>query len=379
MQKAIHIRTVGTKRQLKAFAKFPWRVYKDDPLWVPPLISDQIANLDPLRGSFHRHAEIALFTAHRGEELLGTIAAFVDQRAIEYLDHAVGGFGFFEVIEDYSVAERLLETACDWLRDQNIPEMRGPTNFTDSERPGVLVDGRDCPPVMLEAHTPPYYQDFLENFGMERDHDLFAYRAYRHQIGEELKNLPPELSRVADIARTVANATIRKVNMDNWSEEISTAHHLFNTTLRHLPAHVPMSLSDFQRFADQLRPFIDPDLALFAEVQGKPVGFCVALPDINQVLIHLNGRLFPFGWLRVKRLISQIDAVTFKLMGVLEEYRRRGIDALLYLEAVKSIYEKGYRWMDGSVTSEQNIMVNLIANRLGAERYKHFRVYRLTL
>jgi GNAT superfamily N-acetyltransferase len=243
----------------------------------------------------------------------------------------------------------------------------------------VLVAGADCPPVMLEAHNPPYYKDFLERYGMEKDHDLYAWRAFRSQIGEELKNIPPELNRVAEVARKVANVTIRKIRMDDWEDEINTAIDLFNDTLKHLPDYIPLDVAEFRRTADQIRLFLDPDLALFAEVNGHAIGFCIAIPDINRAFIHLNGRLFPLGVLKLRRLISQIDVVTFKLMGIREEYRRHGIDALLYLEAVKAVYRKGYAWLDGSVTSEYNSMVNLIANRLGAERYKHYRIYKMNL
>ncbi|MGD8998604.1 MAG: GNAT family N-acetyltransferase, partial [Anaerolineae bacterium] len=162
-------------------------------------------------------------------------------------------------------------------------------------------------------------------------------------------------------------------------EEIATAHHLFTTTLHSLTDRAAMTLPEFQRLADQVRPFLDPNLALFAEAGGKPVGFCVAIPDINRALIHLNGRLLPFGWLKLRYYMPRIDVVVFKSMGVLDSYRRRGIDALLYLQAVKAFFDGGYKWLDGSVTSETNPKINLVAQRLGAERYKHYRLYRISL
>jgi GNAT superfamily N-acetyltransferase len=140
-----------------------------------------------------------------------------------------------------------------------------------------------------------------------------------------------------------------------------------------------MTQAEFHRLAQQIRPFLDPDLALIAEVEGEAVGFLIALPDINRALIQINGRLFPFGWLRFRRALRQVDVVTFKMVGVREQYRRRGIDALLYLEAVKAVYDKGYAWLDGSVSSEQNPMINRIAERLGAELYKHYRMYEMEL
>lgn len=379
MVSSLQIQPVTSQRDLRAFILFPWRVYQGDPNWVPPLISDQFNKLDPAKGPFYERADVSLFLARQGRQVVGSISAFVDHRRVAHLSQQVGGFGFFEVIEEYAVAEALLDAAVDWLYERNISLMVGPTNFTENEYPGVLVEGVDCPPVMLAAHTPLYYKEFLERYGMEKDHDLYAWRAFRSQIGEELKNIPPELNRVADVARRSANVTLRKVRMENWEAEIAAAHRLFNDTLNHLPGFVPIAEDEFRSLANQLRPFLDPDTALFAEDDGNPVGFCVALPDINRVLIHLNGRLFPFGWLKARRLISQIDVVSFKLMGILEEYRRRGIDAMLYLETVKAVYEKGYTWLDGSITSEYNPMINLLANRLGAERYKHFRLYQLKL
>jgi len=376
---SIQIQSVTTRRDLRAFVKFPWQVYKGDPNWVPPLIVERLGYLNSATGLFYRHADVALLLARRGRKVVGTVAAFVDHRRIKHLGRAEGGFGFFEVIEDYQVAEKLLDAACEWLRSHEIPVLRGPTNFTANDCPGVLIEGADCPPVMFEAHTPPYYKVFLERYGMEKENDLFAWRAFRSQIGEELKNLPPQLARVADVARKVANVTIRKIRMPEWDKEISTAHYLFDTTLRHIPDHIPLTEAEFHRLAEQMRRFIDPDLALFAEMEGQPVGFCVAIPDINRALIHLNGRLFPLGWLKLAHYVRQIDVVSFKLMGVLEEYRRRGIDALVYLEAVKAVFDKGYQWLDGSLASEFNPMVNLIAHRLGAERYKRYRLYRMDL
>jgi len=375
MSSSIQIQEVTTKRDLRAFVKFPWRVYKGDPNWVPPLISDRLNYLNPAKNPFFQRAEVALFLARRGKEVVGTIASFINEHAIEHLEEKVGNFGFFEVLEDYAVAERLLDTACAWVKERGMALIRGPYNFTRNDCPGVLIGGADCPPVVLAAHTPPYYKDFLEHYGMEKYVDSYAWRAMRSQIGEELQNVPPGIFRVAEAARRASKVTIRKARLENWDEEVAIAHYLFNTTLSHFPEHVPMTEEQFRRFAAELRPLLDPDLALFAEIDGKAVGFAIAIPDPNRILIHLNGRLFPFGWLKMWWYARRIDVVTFKLMGVLPEYRRRGIDALLYLEMLKAVFDKGYKWLDGSLTAEYNLMVNLLASRLGAERYKHYRVY----
>ncbi len=375
----ITVQQVTNRRDLQAFVRFPWRVYRGDHNWVPPLISQRLSYLNPATGPFYRGADVALFAARRGREIVGTIASFVDHRCIEHSGQMEGGFGFFEVLEEYAVAKELLDAAFQWLRDRGMRIVHGPTNFTRFEEPGVLIEGVDCPPVMLTAHTPPYYKDFLEKYGLEKDHDLFCWRASVEQIGEELRLLPEELTRVADVARRLANATIRSIRMEDWDSEVAVALEIFNDTLSHLEEHIPLTLVEFRRLADQMRPFLNPDLAVFAEVDGRAIGFCVAIPDVNRVLIHLNGRLLPFNWLRIGRFIQQVDVVSFKLMGVLERYRRRGIDALLYIQVLKAIYENGYKWLDGSVSSELNPLVNPLAFRLGAELYKRYRLYQMEL
>jgi len=370
---SIMIQEVTTKRDMRAFVRFPWRVYKGDPNWVPPLISEQINYLTPEKNPFFQHAEAALLLARRGGEIVGTVAPFINRRDLKYEEKEVGGFGFFEVLNDYAATEALLDAACAWVKERGMELIRGPYSFTRNDRPGILVESTDCPPVVLAGHTPPYYKDLLEQYGMEKHGDSYAWRAMRSQIGEELQNVPPEILRVGEAARKASNANIRKLR--NWDEDVAIAGHLFNATLSQYRDFMPMTEEQFRRFADQLRPLVDPDLALFAEIDGEAIGFAVAIPDPNRILIHLDGRLFPFGWLKMWWHAKRIDVVTYKLMGVLPEYRRRGIDALLYLDMLKEVFDKGYKWLDGSLTSEHNLLVNLLAGRLGGERYKHYRVY----
>ena len=375
----VKVRPVATRRDLKAFVKFPWRVYRGDPLWVPPLISDRLEYLDPSRGPFYKQGDVALLAAWRGRELAGTIAAFIDRPRVEHMDRQEGGFGFFEVLDDYEVARALLDACREWLRARGMTTVRGPTSFGDNDCPGILIEGTDYPPAMLEAHTPPYYRDFLERYGMVKDHDLYAWRATFERVGSELQGAPSELVHVADAVKGAGKVRIRSVRLEDWPAEVVTIRDLFNATIGQIPEAVPMGEEEFRRLADQMRPFLDPDLALIAQVDGRPVGFCVMIPDTNRVLRHLNGRLFPFNWLMVRRWIRQIDVVSFKLKGILPEYRRRGIDALLYVEALSKAKKNGYAWLDGSLTSELNPAVNVIAQSRGAERYKHYRLYRMEL
>lgn len=233
------------------------------------------------------------------------------------------------------------------------------------------------PPALLEAHTPLYYGEFAERFGLQKRSDFYAWRVSLSDLGPNLEALPQQLLRVFDATAKRGGVVVRKVRMDDWDNDLEIARNLFNTTLTHLPDHVPMNRETWERFAGQMRSFLDPDLALIAEIEGQPVGFLVCFPDINRVLLHLDGRLFPFGWLKMLWYRRRIDMVSFKLFGILEQYRRRGIDVLLYLRAVREAAAKGYRWLDGSLTSEFNPTVVRLAERLGAERYKHYRLYEM--
>ena len=380
MGSPIEICTVSSRRDLKTFVRFPWRIYKNDPLWVPPLISDRLKYLDPAKGPYYGQADITLLMASRGGEVLGTIAAFVDRNRVQHLGKREGGFGFFEVVSEYEVAARLLDACRAWLRERGMTAVLGPTNFGEFDCPGVLIAGAQLAPAMLEAHTAPWYKDFLDRYGMVKDHDMYAWRATFDRVGTELASVPSDLLKVAEAARRTGKIVIRSVRIkEDWPREVSIIRELFNITLSFLPDAMPMGEAEFRRLADDMRPLLDPDLALIAEVEGKPVGFCVVIPDSNRVLLRLNGRLFPFNWLRVKRFIREIDVVSFKLMGVLKEYRQRGIDAMLYVEALSKAREKGYAWLDGSLTSELNPAINLIARGRGAELYKHYRIYRMEL
>jgi GNAT superfamily N-acetyltransferase len=379
MSSAIEVKQILTRRDLDAFIRFPWKVYRGDPNWVPPLLSERRNRLNPEKNPFFDRARVEYYMASRGKEILGTVAAFVDQRSNERLGTNLGGFGFFEVLADYEAAAALLDTVVARMREWDVEGFWGPTNFGRNDEPGFLIKETDMPPALLEAHTPLYYSEFAERYGMVKKQDFYAWRAFLPDLGTNLEKLPEQLIRVFDATEKRGGVLVRKVRMNDWDNELETARYLFNTTLTHLPDHVPMDRETWGRFANQMRTFLDPDLALIAEVEDKPVGFLVCFPDINRVLIHLNGRMFPFGWLKMLWYSRRIDVVSFKLFGLLEQYRRRGIDVLLYLRAVREAAAKGYRWLDGSLTSEFNPTVVRLAERLGAERYKHYRLYEMII
>ncbi len=380
MPEDIRIRPAETAQDRWALVTFPWGIYRHDPLWVPPLISERLARLDLERNPFFQSGEAQPLLAYRQGKLAGTIVPAVDHRSNHYLGEEVAIFGFFEVIEDYAVAEALFHAATNWARQKGMKALRGPYNFTASEEPGLLIEGRDTPPVILMGHNPPYYVDFVQRFGFVKfGADSLAFRVWATPYESDPGRLPPRLLRVARAVQKRGGFTLRHGQLDRWDEEMESAFHIYNRALSTLPDFIPLTRAEFERQARILKPLLDPDFVLFAEVNGRPVGFALGLPDFNQAIRHANGGRYPWDWLKLWWYSRRIDCLSFKILAVLPEYRGRGIDVLFYLEMARQVLAHGYRWMDMSLTAEDNLMTTRIAARFGAEVYKRYRVFQLAL
>ncbi len=375
----VEIIPVQDQQGRERFVRFAWHVYRDDPLWVPPLIRSQLHTLDPQRGSFFRYGEAALFMARRDGRDVGRIAGWINHRANEFLGEKAAGFGFFETFNDYEIAQALLDAVCEWARGRGMETIRGPFYFSMDDSPGVLIEGFDRPPVLLCGHSPPYYADLLERYGMTKYRDAYAHWIDLSAFKGDVTNLPPKILRVAEAVRHRTGVQIRTMRMENWDAEVKRVMHLVNEAMGYMRNHVPMDEQEFIRFTEELRQVVDPDLVFFAEVDGRPVGFSATIPDVNQALKAANGRLFPLGWLRLWWRMRHIDVASLKLLAVLEEYRSRGLDSLLYLETARVLLRKGYAWLDMSLTAEHNVMINRIIKNVGGQRYKVYRTYYMPL
>ncbi len=359
----------------KQFVRFPWQIYRDDPLWVPPLISSQLRSLDPQRGTFFRYGEAALFMARRGGRDVGRIAGWINHRANRVLDERAAGFGFFEVVRDYPAAEALLDVVSDWAIRQGMETLRGPFYFSMDDSPGVLIQGFDRSPVLLCGHSPAYYADLLEQYGMVKYRDAYAYWTDLTVFDGDVNNLPPKILRVADVVKRRTGVQIRSLRREDWDAEVNRVMHLVNEAMGYMRNHVPMDDQEFKRYVADLERILDPELIFFAEIDGDPVGFSVTIPDVNQALKAANGRLFPLGWLRLWWRRRRIDVASLKLLAVLEAYRGRGLDALFYVETAQALLRKGYRWVDMSLTAEGNDRINTLIHNLGWKLYKVYRTY----
>ena len=373
------IKKVEDEQDLMEFIKFPWRVYRDDPYWVPPLISERKDSLDPQKNPFFEHSEVELFLAQRNGETIGTVAAIINDNHNAFHEEKAGFFGLFEVIEDYAVADGLLTTARDWVKAKGMDVIRGPMNMSINDECGLLVDGFDSSPVVMMTYNPRYYVNLIERFGFVKAKDLYAYIVSTDIFNSKIENIPSKFLRVAEIAQKRAGVRVRKINMKDFDAEVEKAKVVYNSAWEKNWGAVPMTDAEFDHLAHGLKQFLDPDLLLLAEVDDRPVGIFVGLPDVNQPLLHVNGRLFPFGWIKYLWYRRKIDILRGLIMGVIAEYRERGVDALMYVEAAKEAFRKGYKRCEMSWILEDNVMMNRIIQRIGGEVYKTYRIYEMGL
>ena len=372
----IIVKPVTTAKELKMFVSLPWSIYRSDPHWVPPLVADMLVKLDSQRNPFWRSAERSLWIAWYGKRPVGRIAAILDNARNAVLKQPVGEFGFFECIHDAAIAELLLETAADWLHQKGMTLMRGPYNPSPSDDIGILVEGFDTRPAIMEAHNPAYYPAFFENNGFTKYLDTIARLASRQPGQTELNQaLPEKLVRAAKLAGRRSDIVIRKMDMKQWESEIKLACRIFNTALAPLPDFSPTSEEEFMQLANSFKPILDADMALIAEVGGKPVGYALALPDINEALQHVNGRLGPVGIAKLWWYSRKMKRVSFKILMMLPEYQNRGIEALLIVQIAQALWDKGYIEADMSLTGEENEKSTCLQDHLGIKVYRRYRIY----
>jgi len=375
----VHIVPVTTEKQRRAFARFAWQIYRDDPNWVPPIYMDRLALLNPEKHPFHEHADMQLFLARRGQEIVGTISAHVNHRHNEVHKDRVGFFGFFEAIDDDAVAEALFQAASDWLREQGMEAIRGPESFSQNEEVGLLIDGLDQPPVVMMTYNPAYYQGLIERAGFEKAQDLYAWLTRTNIFDHEVQRLPRKFVRVADEARKRENLVVHKIDMKHFDEEVEKAKVVYNKAWEQNWGFVPMTDHEIVHLGEDLKMILDPDLVYIAEMDGQPAGVSIGVPDVNQALIKARPQpnmwslpltLLKFLWYRRK-----IDTFRLLIMGVVPEHRTLGIDALFYVETARAALRKGYEFCEMSWILESNDMMNRIIERLGGKIYKTYRIY----
>jgi GNAT superfamily N-acetyltransferase len=356
------------------FVGLPYRLYRDDPRFVPPLRRERRDLFSKARHPFFAHAEAAFFVARRGGRTVGRIEAVVNHAYAACHDPRTGFFGAYECENDQAASNALLDAAAGWLRARRKTAMRGPFTHSQNEEYALLVEGHDAPPTVQLAYNPPYYGDLLERYGLRRARDLHAWWADTDGA------IDPRLRRVAAAVRRRGRIRIRPLRLDDYDAEVDRAEQLLNEVLAATRGFVPVTSAELRFAARQFRALLRPELVLFAEVADVPAGIVLAMPDFNQALAHVpGGRLFPFGWLRVARGLRRIDQLRLLALGVRPAYRRRGIEALLCLELREAARRLGYRGGELAMVWEDNEAIHGTIAAMGGRRTKTYRIYETNL
>jgi GNAT superfamily N-acetyltransferase len=373
----IEVSEVSSRRDRNAFIKFQWRIYANDPAWVPPLIIERKAFLNRKRHPFYKHGDAALFLARQNGEIAGRIMASDDPN-YNSLHRSNGGcFGLFECIDDRNVATALFQAAAGWLRKKGRTEIMGPIDYSTNYVCGLLIDGFQFAPTILTAHNPPYYRELIESCGFAKAKDWYAW--WFADPAKAAARLRPVTERL----RKRWPATIRPGNLKNIREESSRLRQIYNQAWKKNWGFVPFTEAEFEFMTHELKQLVIPEFTLIAEIDGEPVGFILCVPDINVALRHINGRLTTFGLPigLVKLLYHKSRSRTARLiaLGVIEKYRRNGIAEMLVLRIIEdAMIKRGFRG-ELSLTLEDNFTINRFLETLGAARYKTYRIFIRTL
>ncbi|HET9952758.1 MAG TPA: N-acetyltransferase [Candidatus Eisenbacteria bacterium] len=364
----MEVTPVGGPRDLAAFIRLPFEIYRDDPHWVAPLDSDEKVRLTPGKNPFFEHGEAALFLARANGRVAGRIAASIDRNHDRVHGERQGAFGFFEATSS-DAASALLAAAETWARGKGATVARGPLSFTTNDECGLLVDGFDRSQPLLMPYNRPDYAGWIEAAGYRKAKDLYSFtRPGPYDLSSAFK-------RVADMARRRAGVTTRPLDMKNFPSELALVKGIYNSAWEKNWGFVPMTDAEIDHMAKQLKPAVIPDFVRFAEVDGKAVAFLLYVPDVNLALKPARGKLFPFGVFHVLFGLPKIREGRLMALGVVPEYRRTGLAPTLVSDLGEALDRRGYTNSHIGWTLEDNDIVNHLIVDVGAKRSVTHRIY----
>lgn len=376
----LEIERVTSERQLREFVKVSWTVYENDPNWVPWLFFERLEFFNKKKNPFFEHAEADYFIARRDGRAIGTIAAILNHRHNEFQQENVAHFGVFEVIDDEEVGRALLETAVAWARERGAERILGPMNLSTNDECGILIEGFGEPPVVLMTFNPPYYPEMMEAAGFEKAMDLLAWLGITEEI---VNDMPEKVKRIVGKVKERYQLEVRPIRMDDWDAEIERIKKIYNSAWERNWGFVPMTDAEIEHMAEGMKLILDPALVFMVEHKGEAVGFSLTLPDVNQPLLRIRpGPSTLRSYVAVARLYFsryKTDMARVMALGVVERFRGRGVDALMYYETAKAARERGYDRLEASWILETNEMMNRPIKLLGGKVYKKYRVYEKAL
>ena len=365
----IEIAAVDGKKALNEFVELPFTLCRSEPHWVPPLRIAVKELLDREKHPFYVNAQAEFFLARQAGQVVGRIAAIIDRNHNRFHAEEAGFFGFFDSIDDASVARALLERAGAWVRDRGAKFMRGPVNPSTNYECGTLIEGFDLDPMVMMSYNPRYYPRLMEEAGLTKAKDLLAYLSNANTISMK------KIGRVADKALATNGVRVRPINMKDYQADVGRVWDVYGAAWAHNWGFVPMSREEFLLMAKEMKMILKCDLVLIGEVGSKVVGFAMALPDVNQALKRAGGSLFPTGLLKILYYQRLVKNVRVLALGVVEEYRASGLAAGFYATLVRNARRLGYGDCEMSWILEDNVLMNRSLEVMGAKRYKTYRIY----
>ncbi|HWE33433.1 MAG TPA: GNAT family N-acetyltransferase [Solirubrobacteraceae bacterium] len=369
---SIEIRPVRSRSDLRTFMRVPWAIYKGSANWVPPLLAERKRHLDKRRNPFFAHAEAEYFVAYRDGIPVGRITAHVDRRLNEFQHNRWGLFGFYEAERDPAITKALLDTAESWLRARNCDRMLGPLDFSTNHECGVLVEGHELMPQILENWHQPYYRELLEGQGMIKAMDLYKWEI----MTADRDQLLPIIEELADRLEPEHGIRLRRMRKRNIAREVRAFMDVYNQAWSHNWGFVPLTDAELDHMAKELKPVLDEDFACVAETaDGEVAGVSLSLPDYNQVLARLNGRLLPLGWIRALREQSKISEVRVFALGVKPGYQHTGVAAALYRDIWDACQQRNKPRVETGWILEINEPMNRAMEALTGRIVKRYRLY----
>ena len=376
---ALQIRPVRTRRELKRFVKVPFALRRDDPQWVPPLTYERMEFLDRRRNPWFEHAEAEYFLAESEGEPVGRITAQYDERWDEFQGGSDGMFGFIEFADDPEVAAALLDAACEWVAGKGRGRILGPMDFTTNDELGLLVEGHQRRPMILQPWHPPYYQRRVEEQGFSKAMDLLMWWIEMGELKQGFQ-FHDFIHEAAEKSRTEHGITLRNMRKSDMENEIRRFTEVYNEAWGDNWGFVPITDAEVRFQAKNLKQVLDPDWAMMAEnAEGEVVGAALTLPDINQVLAKMNGRLLPFGWARFLLGKRKIDRVRVFALGVKKGYQHTGVAAALYVKHIETTRPDGVMAAETGWILEVNEAMNRAMEGMGGEVVKRYRIYEKAL
>lgn len=365
----IRIRPVVTSKDRDQFIRFLWTIYEGNSYWVPPLWMDRRKLMDKKKNPFYQHADAEFFIAERDGAMVGRIAAIVNHNHNKEHNENVGFFGFFECINDQNVANALFDTVKSYLKHKGMTGIRGPANPSVNDEYGLLVDGFDVTPTLLMPYNPEYYGKLIEAYGFKKSKDLFAYFLSQDTVYSE------KLERVNNLVKERNKLTFRSLDMKKFDQDVGLIKELYNKAWEKNWGAVPMTGAEIDALAADLKPVVVPDLIIFAEAKGKPIGFALSMPDINIPLkYNKKGRLIP-GFVRLFLHKKEINIVRIIALGVLPEYASTGAAGVLFYETAVRAKKLGYQYGEASWVLEDNVRMVKAAQMMNGTISKRYRLY----